>query len=71
MSCLVLRKILGVLVSTLTADKKYPVQDSENLQLPIQIKLSEKLKTFSEFCFPVLQCTSDFKHLEKKDDCHT
>ena len=47
MSCLVLRKILGVLVSTLTADKKYPVQDSENLQLPIQIKLSEKLKIFS------------------------
>ena len=42
MSPLVLRKILGVFVNTLTADCKYPVQDCENLPLPIQMQLSEK-----------------------------
>ena len=36
MSPLVLGKILGVFVNTLTADGKYPVQDCENLKLPIQ-----------------------------------
>ena len=36
MSALVLGKILGVFVNTLTADGKYPVQDCENLKLPIQ-----------------------------------
>ena len=41
MSPLVLRKILGVFVNTLTADCKYPVQDCENLPLPIQMQLSE------------------------------
>ena len=34
-------------VNTLTSDGSCPVQDSENLQLPIQIQLSEKRKTFS------------------------
>ena len=41
MSPLVLRKILGVFVNTLTADCKYRVQDCENLPLPIQMQLSE------------------------------
>ena len=48
-SSLVLGEILGVLVNTLTADVKYPVQGCENLQVPIQMQLSEKGKTFSEF----------------------
>ena len=47
MSPLVLREILGVILNTLTANGKYPVQDCENLQLAIQIQLSEKPKTFS------------------------
>ena len=41
-SPLVLRKILGVFVNTLTANGKYSVQDGENLQLPIQMHLSQK-----------------------------
>ena len=48
-SSLVLGEILGVFVNTLTADVKYPVQGCENLQVPIQMQLSEKGKTFSEF----------------------
>ena len=39
---LVLREILEVFVNTLTGDDRYPVQDCENLTLPIQMELSEK-----------------------------
>ena len=46
-----LGQILGVFVNTLTADGKYPVQGCENLHLPIQMHLSEKHKSFSEFSF--------------------
>ena len=49
MSPLVLGEILGVFVKTLTAGDMYPVQGCENLQLPIQMQLSEKQKTFPQF----------------------
>ena len=35
----------------LAADGKYPFQGCENFQLPIQMQLSEKRKTFSQFLF--------------------
>ena len=70
MSHLVLGEVLVVFLNRLTADGKYPVQDCENLQLPIQMQLSQKRKTFSDFFVPFLEYTSNFKHLEKKDDCH-
>ena len=50
-SPLVLNEILGMFVNTLTADGKYTVQGCENFQLPIQMQLSEKRKTFSQFLF--------------------
>ena len=37
MSPLVWGEILGVAVNILTADDKYPGEDSENLQLTIQL----------------------------------
>ena len=67
MSLLVLGEIWGVFVNTLSADVNYPVQHCENLQLPIQFILYEKRKTFSQF----LESTSNFKHIEKKDDRHS
>ena len=67
-SPLVLGEILGVFINTLTADGKYPVQVCENLQLPIQMQLSEKAKTFSAFFVPFLESTSHFKHFEKNSD---
>ena len=66
-SPLVLGGISGLLVHILTTYDKYPVQDSENFQLPIQMQLSEKRKTFSEFVVPSLESTSNFKHFERKD----
>ena len=71
MSPLVLGKILGVFVKTLTAGDMYPVQGCENLQLPIQMQLSEKPKTFSEFFILFVESTSKFKHFEKKHDGHS
>ena len=56
-------------VNTLTADDKYLVQDCENLPVTIQMQLSEKRKTFSQFFLPFLESTPNFKRFEKKDDC--
>ena len=58
-------------VNTLTANGKYPVQGYENLQLPIQMQLSQKGKTFSPFFAPFLDSISNFEHFERKDDRHS
>ena len=65
MPSLVLGEILGMFVNTLTSDRKYPFQGCQNLQLPIHMQLSEKKKTFSQFYFPFLESTSNFKILKK------
>ena len=70
MSPLVLGAVLVVFVNRLTSDGKYPVHDSENLQLPIQMQLSEKGKTFCEFFLAFLESTSNFKHFENDEDSH-
>ena len=48
-SLLLTCKILGLLVNTLAANEKYPVLNRDNLTIPIQMQLSQKQKTFSEF----------------------
>ena len=42
MSPLVSPEISGFSVNTLTSDGKYPVQGFENVELPIQMEVSEK-----------------------------
>ena len=71
MSPIVLSQILGVFVTTFNVDGKHPGSDCKNLQLPIQMQLSEKRKPFSQLFVPFLESTSNFKHFEKKDDRHT
>ena len=71
MSPLAIAEILEVFVNILTADYKYPVQDCENLPLPIQMQLSEKRKTFSQFFVPFLESTSNFERFQRKDDRHS
>ena len=46
---LVLWKILRLFVNTLTEDDKYCLLYRDNLSQPIQILLSQKQKTFSQF----------------------
>ena len=71
MSPLVLREILGLYVNTLTANAKYPIQDCENMQLPIQIQISGKRKIFYRFFVPFLESTSNFQHFDNRDDWHS
>ena len=68
---LVLCKFLRLLVQTLTEDEKYSLLYRENLMQPIQILLSQKLKTFSQFFSAFFKSTLNFEHFQKKDDPHS
>ena len=68
---LVLCKILRLFVKTLTDDDKYSLPYRDNLTQPIQILLSEKQKTFSEFFCPFLKSTLNFAQFETKDYPHS
>ena len=61
-------KILRLFVNTLTVDDKHYLLNRNNLTEPIQMQLSEKQKTSSEFFFPVLKSILNFKPLPKKED---
>ena len=67
---LVLCKFLRLLVKTLTDDEKYSLLYRENLTQPIQILLSQKRKTFSEFFSEFFKSTLNFAHIQKKEDSH-
>ena len=71
MSPLVLGWLLGVFVNTLTAAGKNPVQDCENLELTIQMQVSQKLKAFSQLFVSFLESAWNLKHFEKENDCHS
>ena len=68
---LVLCKFLRHLVKTLTDDEKYSLLYRENFTQPIQILLSQKRKTFSQFFSAFLKPTLNFEHFQKKDDPHS
>ena len=54
---LLLCKISGLLLKTLTDDDKYSLLYGDNLTQPIQILLSQKQKTFSHFLSALLKST--------------
>ena len=60
MSLLVIFKILGLFVNTLTADAKYSLRYRESLPQPIPIQVSKKQKSFSELVPAFLKFTSSF-----------
>ena len=70
MGLLLTHQIFWLLVNTLAADEKYPVLNRDNLTIPIQMQLSEKQKTFSQFLAAFLKFISNFERFEKKDDPH-
>ena len=63
---LVLCKISGLFLNTLTDDDKYSLLYRHNLTQPIQILLSQKQKTFSKFFSPFLKATLNFENFQKK-----
>ena len=65
-----IHKILGLFVNTLTVDDKHYMLNRDNLTQPIQIQLSQKQKTFSQFFFAFLKSILNYKHLPKKVDHH-
>ena len=68
---LVLCKILGRFVNTLTDDGKYSLLYRDNLTQQIQILLSQKPKTFSGFFSGFLKPILNFEHFEKKYNPHS
>ena len=65
-----IRKILGLFFNTLSADGKHYLLNRDNLGELIQMQLSQKLKTFSQFSFAFLKSLLNYKHLPKKGDPH-
>ena len=63
---LVLCKILGLFVNTLSEDDKYGLLYKDNLLQPIQVLLSQKQKTSSQFFSGFLKSTLIFEHFQKK-----
>ena len=68
---LVLCKILGLFVNTLTDDRKYSLLCRDNLTQQIQILLSKKPKTLSQFFSSFSKSTLNFAHFQKKVDPHS
>ena len=64
-------KIQRLFVKTLTDDDKHYMLNKDNLTQSVQMQLSQKQKTFSEFFFAFLKSTLTFKHFPKTDDPHT
>ena len=63
-------KILGLLIHTLAADEKYLFLHRNNLTIPIQMQLSQKQKTFSQFFAAFFKCRLNIKNFEWKYDPH-
>ena len=55
----------------MSADGKYSLFNKDNLTQPIQIELSRKQKTFSEYFSAFLKFHLKFEHIKKKDDPHS
>ena len=56
--------------NTLSADGKYSLLNGGNLTQPLQMQLSRKQKTFSEFFAAFLKSSLNFEHFQIKDDSH-
>ena len=63
---LVLWKSFRLFVNTLTEDDKYCLLYRDNLTQPIQILLSQKQQTFSQFFSPFLKSILNFEHFQTK-----
>ena len=70
-SLLVIWKISRLFRNSLSADGKYSLVNRDNLTQPIQMQLSRKQKTFSEFFCAFLKSSLNFEHFQKKDDSHS
>ena len=70
-SLLLRSKISRLFPNTLNGDGKYSLFNRDNLTQPIQMQVSRKQKTFSEFFAAFLKSSLNFEHFQKKDDSHS
>ena len=68
MSLLVICKILGLLVSTFTADDQYSLLSRDNLPQSIQMQLPQKQKNLFWIFFCIFEIYIKFWAFLKKDD---
>ena len=68
MSLLVRSEILGLLVNTLTANYEYSRSNTENLPLPFQTQLSEKVKKIFQFFIAFSESALNFQHFRTKNN---
>ena len=62
---------LKTVFNTFTAYDWYSVPNREYLKHPIDMQLSQKQKTFSEFFSAFLKSRLNFEHIQKIDDIHS
>ena len=67
-SLLLTCKILGLLFNTLATDEKYALLQKDNLTIPIQMQLSQKLRSFSQFFAAFLKYRLNFNKFQTKYD---
>ena len=58
-------------VNTFTADDRYSPLNRDNFMQQIQMKLSQKRKSFAAFLSAVLKSRLNFEHFQKKLDPHS
>ena len=56
----------GNLINTLTANYEYSRNNKDDLPLPVQMQLSGKLKTISQFFIAFFESALNFEHFEEK-----
>ena len=68
---LVLWKTIRLFANTLIPDGKYSLLIRDKLTQPLQILLSQKQKSFSQFFSSFLKSTLNFEPCRKKDETHS
>ena len=68
---LVRSEVLGQFANTSTVHYKYSRYYLENLTHQIQMQISPKPKTFSEFCIASMKSRLNSEYFEKKDQSHS
>ena len=63
--------MLRLFANKLTPEDKYSLLNRDKVKQPIQILLSEKQKSFSQFFSSFLKSTLNFQHFRKKDHTHS
>ena len=70
-SLLVICKILRLFVNTFSAVDKYSLRNREELTQPVQVKLSQKQKSFPSIFSAFSKSKLNFENFQKKDDPHS